>query len=59
MRVFTCIFSLKGKTPTLQNIIYKIFSFSREKPYYRSPRPEYMRSTHKYPTRDGAIIYPG
>lgn len=50
MRVFTCIFSLKGKTPTLQNQYIK-FSFSRERPYYRSPQLEYMRPTHKYPTR--------
>ena len=52
MRVFTCIFSLKGKTPTLQNQYIK-FSFSRERPYYRSPQLEYMRPTHKYPTRVG------
>lgn len=52
MRVFTCIFSLKGKTPTLQNQYIK-FSFSRERPYYRSPQLEYMNLNHKYPTRVG------
>lgn len=52
MRVFTCIFSLKGKTPTLQNQYIK-FSFSRERPYYRLPQLEYMNLNHKYPTRVG------
>lgn len=50
MRVFTCIFSLKGKTPTLQNQYIKS-SFSREKPYYHLPQLEYMLLTHKYTTR--------
>lgn len=37
MRVFTCIFSLKGKTPTLQNIIYKTFLLAEKDPITAHP----------------------
>lgn len=54
MRVFTCIFSLKGKTPTLQNIIYKIFLLAKKDPITAPPDLSICnRLTHKYTAQAG------